>query len=142
MKKLWMGFVLLAVAGSFLGLRAEEMKEAGTMDSTLSTEVKIGTDIDAREPVGVGTSFPVDTPSLVGWSRVAGANEAIEITHVWKQNGDVVAKVPLKVTSSPFRTYSRKTLHGNPAGNWVLEVVGPGDAVIGSQSFVVGAPEK
>ena len=102
----------------------------------LEAEVKIGTDVQNLEVVGEADEFPADTEQVVGWSRITGANQPTQVTHVWKHDGNVVDSIPLDVTSTSFRTYSRKTVSGLP-GEWTLEVQDPNGETIGSASFNV-----
>jgi len=122
-------------------LAAEEMASqqapAAETKSALSAEIKIGTGLENRDVTGEEGTFPAETPQLVGWTRISGANGPTQITHVWKWNGQEVGKVSLNVTSSPFRTYSRKTVLGN--GTYSLDVLDADGKVIASKEVQVQA---
>ncbi len=126
----------------FSPLVAEEMvsqETSGTESkSSLSAETKIGTGLENRQVVGEADTFPADTVQLVGWTRISGANEPTQITHVWKLNGAVVGAVPLSVASSPYRTNSRKTVIGS--GTYTLEVKDADGNMIASKEVSVQAP--
>jgi hypothetical protein len=102
----------------------------------LKAEVKVGTDIVDKEPVGVQENFPAKTETLVAWSRVTGAQKPITVTHVWIRNGDEVKRSELKILSSSYRTHSSMTVAKLP-GNWTLEVRDQAGKVIGSTYFNV-----
>lgn len=123
------GFAALAVAQEPAGNPAMRM-------NVITAEIRFATDIEEREPEGVATRFSADQNQIVGWTRIMGARQPIQIVHVWKHGGEEVARVPLDVTSSSFRTWSRKTLRGM-TGEWSLEVLGPNGIVIGSKAFAV-----
>ena len=106
-------------------------------DGSVKAEIKIGTDIENREIVGEATSFAAGTPKLAAWTRITGAGQPTQIWHVWKRNGEELSKISLNVTSSYFRTYSRKDVNGQ-AGNWTLEVRDASGAVLASKDFTVG----
>jgi hypothetical protein len=111
--------------------------EATTQDK-IRVEIKIGTDVQNREIVGESDNFTIDTPKLAAWTRIIGSSQPTQVWHVWKVNGEEISKVALNVTSSYFRTFSRKDVN-RQAGNWTLEVRDAGGNVIGSKDFTVGA---
>src|SRR5205823_10621794 len=75
---------------------------------------------------------------VVGWSKVEGAQEPTEITHVWIYKGNEIAAVPLSVKSSFFRTYSRKTVTSF-VGPWTFQVKDSGGKVLAEKKFEVTA---
>ncbi len=79
---------------------------------------------------------------VIAWSAVAapaGLREGIQ--HVWRKDGEIVARVPLSVVGGRpggFRTYSRKTDPGpDPAGEWSLEVLTADGQLIGRARMTV-----
>ena len=105
----------------------------------VGVELVIATSIDEdREPVGAGTSFPADVGELVAWSRVTGGTDTA-IEHVWRfPDGGIEAVVPLDIGGSPWRTWSRKAIPPEWAGEWVVEVRDAQGNVISSTSVRVG----
>lgn len=147
------GFIALAAlmaAGTALAAPAPGTVDAGTAPATmdgaapqagaLTADLKIAQDVQNLEPVGVADTFTPDTATLVAWSRITGADQPTEVTHVWKRNGEVVSRVPLKVGSASFRTYSRKTVTGL-RGNWTVEVHDAAGNVIATKHFNVMLPQ-
>jgi hypothetical protein len=109
----------------------------GAGDSAITAEIKIGTDVQDREVVGESATFGPEVEKVVGWTRITGAAQPTQISHVWKRNGEEVSSVPLNVQSASYRTYSRKTVAGLP-GNWTFEVKDANGSVIASKDFTVG----
>lgn len=114
------------------------MKKLGWMVGllALTVEAMVGTGLENREVTGAADSFPASTEQLVGWCRVKGALEPMQISHVWLRNGEEAASVPLAVKSVSYRTYSRVTVAGR-AGNWTLEVRDMDGAVLAKKEFDV-----
>ncbi len=110
--------------------------ETAAPATALKADVKIATDVQNREPAGVADSFGAEVPAVAAWCRVTGAEHPTEITQIWKRNGEEVGRIPLKVQSASYRTYSRKSVAGLP-GNWSVEVVDAAGVIIGSADFNV-----
>jgi hypothetical protein len=102
----------------------------------LKVDIKIGTQLVDREPVGVADTFSVKSPEIVAWTRVTGATEPTEIMHVWLYNGKEVAWAELPIRSSSYRTWSIRPLK-EMAGKWVLQVKDVDGRLLGSKDFVV-----
>lgn len=77
-------------------------------------------DIKDRTPVDEITTAKVDDV-VVGFSQVRSGVGETTITHQWLHNGQKMADIALALKSSPYRTWSRKTL-GEP-GEWTLRVL-------------------
>jgi len=137
----WLIVLATMFAVGLAPLAAEEMSpEAPAVESSggLSAEIKIGTGLENKEATGVADTLPADTVQLVGSTRISGANEPTQITHVWKFNGEDAGSVPLNVKSSPFRTFSRKTVIGS--GTYSLEVQDANGKAIASKEVQIQAP--
>src|SRR5882672_5088960 len=151
MKKI--SFLVVALLAFAAVSRADESKPGGSTapskdalqgnpapaaeSAALSFEIKIGTAVENHEVTGEADKFPADTAQLIGWSKVTGATEPLQISHVWKRNGEQAASVPLMVKSSPYRTYSRKTVTDMP-GKWSLEVQDTNGKVLATKEVQVG----
>jgi len=108
--------------------------------SPLKIEVRVGSGIENRKVTGENTTFPADTPELIGWTYIKGATEPTDITHVWVRNGNVSSTALLQIKSSSFRTWSRKKLLGQE-GKWTFEVRDMDGQILASKSFeVIAAP--
>ncbi|OVE76620.1 hypothetical protein BVX98_05465 [bacterium F11] len=127
----WLTILLgMAVVSS---LYAEEKTKTADI---VTVDAVIAKDVQDRQPVGEASSFSSDTETVVGWTLVKGAEEPIEITHVWSYKGEEMSAIPLNIRSSAFRTWSRKTLFGL-TGTWTFEVKDPEGKVLATQTFEV-----
>lgn len=135
MKKIF-GLMIIIFLSDGLICRAVSNDSVVSSGSALSVEIVVGTGMDGRDVVGAADQFSNETPQLVGWTRVTGAKQPLEIRHVWKCDGKDLSSVPLNVQSSSFRTYSRKNIFGK-SGAWTLEVQDVDGNVLASKSFEV-----
>jgi hypothetical protein len=76
-----------------------------------------------REPTDVGTSFPVSVGKLYCFTKIVGAQEPTEVSHVWYFGDDERARVTLSVKAANWRTYSSKILQEHEVGSWRVEVL-------------------
>jgi len=109
-------------------------------DVSLTAEIQLTTAIEDRQPVDKVSSVSADTGQLILWCTITGATEPTTITHVWALDGEEMAAIPLNVTSTPYRTWSRKSLWGR-TGNWTVKVKDSNSNVLASTNFTV-TPEK
>lgn len=103
----------------------------------VTAEIAIGKTIDKNMPVDTASAFPADVGAVVAWTRVTGAEAGTKITHVWIHGADT-SKVELNVGGSPWRTYSRKTVGSDGAGDWTVEVMDASGKVLATKSFKIG----
>ncbi|MGA1868080.1 MAG: DUF2914 domain-containing protein [bacterium] len=90
-----------------------------------------------REPVDGGSSFEVSAGKLYCYSKIVGAQDPVEITHVWYYNDVERARVNLPVRSANWRTYSSKVIQLFEIGNWRVDVVSPNGDVLQSEKFTI-----
>ncbi len=81
-------------------------------------EARITTAIVDQMPIDSISSYPADYGKLFCFTRIIGAQEETEVTHVWLYQGDELARVTLPVRSSNWRTYSSKRFLPQWAGQW------------------------
>ncbi|OGR89384.1 MAG: hypothetical protein A2992_04455 [Elusimicrobia bacterium RIFCSPLOWO2_01_FULL_59_12] len=74
---------------------------------------------------------------VTGWIQVRSGLGEVTLTHRWLHEGENMGDVPLVVRSSPFRTWSRKTM--GATGKWTLQVLDPQGAVLKEASLTVTA---
>ena len=60
------------------------------------------------------------------------------VTHVWKYKGKVVAKVPIRIRSNRWRSYSSKYLQPSKQGDWLIELVDQDSQVLAKTAFFWG----
>jgi hypothetical protein len=110
---------------------------AAIHQGTVTAEVAIGKSVASGMPVDTASTFAADVGTVVCWSRISGAEAGSKITHVWMHNGDT-SKVELNVGGSPWRTYSRKTIGSDAAGDWKVEVRDSDGKVLATKTFKIG----
>ena len=126
MKKIFLLLVLLVMSVSFVC--ATDLKVA---DGTITTA------IENQMPVDQIESYPADFGKLYCFTRIVGAQEDTEITHVWYYRGDEMARVTLAVRSADWRTYSSKRFLPQWAGEWKVVVLDNEQNEIAAFPFVL-----
>ncbi len=101
-------------------------------------ESAISTQVADRQPVDNVTSVPADVGRVYCWTRVVGAQAEVEVVHVWYHNDMEMARVPLRVGSDNWRTWSSKNIEPSWTGQWRVDVEAADGTVIESISFTVG----
>ena len=131
----WFPIILVTlVAMSFL--------QAGITDAqqTASLEVAAGSicrDVVNRQPVDVGTSFEASVGKLCCLTKIIGAADPTEITHVWYFGNTERARVSLAVNSASWRTHSSKIIQAHEIGAWHVDVLGPGGEMLQTFEFTI-----
>ena len=139
--------LLLAWGAAPAAAVAQEMGGQGemtqdTMAATMAPSLEVPDLVIARavvdrQPQDGGTSFPADVGTLYCWTRIAGAEGETQVEHVWYYNDQEVARVPLRIAGSSWRTWSSKTIPAEAIGSWRVDVVGPNGSVLKSESFTI-----
>ncbi len=101
-------------------------------------ESAIATAVADRQPVDNVTTVGADVGRVYCWTRVVGAQADVEIVHVWYRGDMEMARVPLRVGSSNWRTWSSKNIEPSWTGQWRVDVEAPDGTVLESLSFTVG----
>ena len=97
----------------------------------------VGTDVQAREPVGVADVFPAGTQSVACFLEARDISEVTEVEMVWFFVDEEVARVPLTLgAGSRWRTYSRKQIGARP-GDWKVDLQDMAGQLLGTVRFVV-----
>ena len=130
-------FVLSAVLFAARPAAAEEAPPWGA----LKVELAVAASIAERQPKDPGTAFPAETPALYAWTLIRDAKQPVTVLHVWEYEGEVQSVVPLSVTSSWFRTWSRMDLEGR-TGMWTVRVEDPDRNVLARTEIRVGPAPK
>ena len=91
-------------------------------------------DVKNREPDQEMTTAKVGDV-VVGWTQMRSGLGEVTITHRWLHENANLGDVPLAVKSSPWRTWSRKTLF--EAGNWKWQVLNSQGTVLKEVAFTV-----
>lgn len=90
-----------------------------------------------REPGNTGTSFAVTVGKLFFFTKITGAENPVEIVHVWYFGDAERARVTLPVKENTWRTYSSKILQAHEIGAWHVDVLGPTGEVLETVEFEV-----
>lgn len=90
-----------------------------------------------RMPMDEGNLIPAGTHQVFCFTRIEGATGETAITHNWYYAGSLKASVVLPVRSSPWRTWSSKTLLPEWTGEWMVEVLAEDGTALESLSFQV-----
>ena len=109
---------------------------AGSVSAAMIVDVSVGTSIDNRVLQGVAAEFPASTQQLVGWCRVKGATEPIEVYHRWRRDGKEEKTVKLAIRSSNYRAWSFLAPSGL-VGTWTLDVLDWDKNVLASTTFQI-----
>jgi len=87
------------------------------------------------EAVEGGISFPASVEKLYCFTRIVGASNPTEITHVWYYGDTERGRVVLAVDSSNWRTYSSKVIQSHEVGAWQVVVLDSSGNVLESFRF-------
>lgn len=128
-----MSFLLLSISKPFIPPVPLSLKHG---------VVSKGIDRDAREPIA---PFKKINSSELGeaycYTRLFAPHGVKErLWHVWRREGRIVQKVQLNVSGGRkegFRTWSKKTIRGNDAGRWAVDVVTDGGQLVGRVRFKI-----
>ena len=126
--------VFTAFVLCFITMPAAFAQEAGSLEVTTAV---ISADVVDRMPVDEGTSFPSSTGRLYCFTKIEGAQDPIEIAHVWYFGNKERARVSLSVRSSSWRTFSSKIIQAHEVGQWFVDVEGPDGQVLKTIQFKV-----
>jgi len=116
---------------------AAPAKMAGGAAEYAVVDVKLGTGVQDREPLGVAESFKADVGRVYCWTKVTGPEGGGEITHAWYKGGEKMSEVRLALKFASVRTWSYKTLPADGRGDWRVDVVAPDGTVLESVEFKV-----
>lgn len=118
---------LMLLTGGFPAVaRALEVVEA-----TISTGVVDHMPIDSVE------SYTVKAGKLYCFTRVRGSAGRDKVIHVWRREGQEMARIELPLRSDDFRTWSVKSLQPTWSGKWQVDVVDNAGTVLVSLPFVL-----
>jgi hypothetical protein len=103
----------------------------------LTVTATICTEIQEREPVGAGDTFPATVGKLFCHTLVEGAEEPTMVTHVWYHGEDQMAEVSLEVNSVRWRTWSSKNIVESWTGDWHVDILDEAGKVLTSIAFQI-----
>lgn len=100
-------------------------------------EAVICLDVVDREPIDPGDSFEASVGKLYCFTKIIGAQEPIEIAHIWYYGDVERARVNLSVEASTWRTWSSKIIQPHEIGDWHVDVIGPEEEVLETLEFEI-----
>lgn len=112
LKRLLIIVVMLALSSSFVLAAKLEV-----IDGAITTA------IEKQMPVDRIEVYPADYGKLFCFTRIVGAKEDTQVTHVWYYQDDEMARVSLSVASADWRTYSSKRFLPQWSGQWKVIVL-------------------
>ena len=110
---------------------------SNAQESGLTVEKMIFcTGIEERLPVGENTQFFESAERIYCYTRINGAADTLDVTHVWYYGDEEKARVDLTIKSASWRTWSSKKMLPAWSGAWRVDVLGPDENVLLSREFV------
>ena len=100
-------------------------------------EISVCLDIVDHTCVDKNDVFPSQVGKLFCLTRIFGAQEDSEVTHVWVFGDVERARVKLGVRSVNFRTFSSKIIRPHEIGDWRVDVLGPDESLLKSVKFEI-----
>jgi len=136
MKRLPYVLLILAMLTTIIFYQVVTIKaqEAGVVEVA---EAVICRDVVDREAIDVGDSFEVSVGKLYCFTKIVGAQEPIEIAHVWYYGDVERARINLSVEAASWRTWSSKVIQTHEIGDWHVDVLGPGGELLKTLQFKI-----
>lgn len=100
-------------------------------------EAVLTTGVQDRQPVDTVSAVPADVGRVFLWTRITGAQGEADVVHAWYRGDEEMARVPVRVASPDWRTWTSKQILPHWTGSWRVEVQGPGGEVLETVSFQV-----
>jgi hypothetical protein len=91
-----------------------------------------------HEPVDQITTLAAPADKVFFFTEIIGM-EGKTVTHRWIHDDQTVGEVAISIGGARWRCYSTKTLAGNAAGSWSVEVLDDTGAKLGGASFTYQA---
>ncbi len=136
MKRLPYALLILAMLTTIILYQVVTIKAQEAVAVEVA-EAVICQDVVDREPIDVGDSFEVTVGKLFCFTKIVGAQEEIEIAHVWYYGDVERARVNLSVRAASWRTYSSKIIQPHEIGDWHVDIIGPDDEVLETVEFEI-----
>ena len=100
-------------------------------------EAAISTGVVDHLPIDSVEAYTVKAGKLYCFTRVLGAAGRDKVIHVWRREGQEMARIELPLRTDDFRTWSVKTLQPTWSGQWQVDVVDNAGTVLVSLPFVL-----
>jgi hypothetical protein len=133
---IFLAFAMVCLGAS--GLAAQEQEAAQAAPKLAVAEAVVTSNVVDRLPADTLTMVAADAGTVYCWTRITGAAGEVEISHVWYRGDKELARIPLRVAASNWRTWSSKKFIKEWTGAWRVEIVGPDGTVLETVSFTIG----
>jgi len=88
-----------------------------------------------HEVVAASTSFQSSIGKLYCFTKIIGAKEPTQISHVWYYGETERARIELAVKSASWRTYSSKLIQPHETGTWHVDVLDSDGRILETYRF-------
>jgi hypothetical protein len=102
----------------------------------VSVEAVLARNVVDRVPSDTGITFTADVGSVSLWMRATGADGQV-LHHVWFHGEKELGNVPLTISGSPWRAWTRKTITPDMTGAWHVEIRDHAGTVLKRIDFTV-----
>ena len=118
---------------------AQEISVEATIPagSLVVAESAVCVGISDRQPEGTAIEFSKDTQKIYYWTKITGVQSEEKVKHVWYSGDTVINEVSLNVNTSPFRTWSSKTVHPGLEGEMSVAVIDAAGNVLKKDTFTI-----
>jgi hypothetical protein len=137
-----MTVIRIAVVILVLGVGTSYAQDSTMSAPFTSIETAVCTGIADRMPVGQDSVFSADVDTVFLWTKLTGAADTTEISHVWTRDGEEIATVMLPVRSPSWRTWSYKSRIPKWSGNWEVKIEDAQGNILKSVKFRIKSAEK
>jgi hypothetical protein len=130
-------FSILVISLFAVSLLAVSAVDARATDSIAVSDATICRDVVNRTPIDPDVNYSAAIGKIYCFTKITGAQDPTQISHVW-YFGDVErAQVSLPVGSANWRTWSSKTIQPNEVGQWFVDVVDANGKVLQTLQFKI-----
>jgi len=136
MKRLPLFFYCLALVGGIVSLLAAPLygEEKGFLEVR---DAAVCLDVVDHVCVDASDIFPAKVDKLYCLTRIVGAQDPTEITHVWYFGDIERARIKLDIRSVSFRTYTSKRIQPHEIGDWRVDVLNSEENVLQTMKFEI-----
>lgn len=100
-------------------------------------EAAISTGVVDHLPIDSVEAYTVKAGKLYCFTRVLGSAGRDKVIHIWRREGQEMARIELPLRSDDFRTWSVKSIQPTWSGKWQVDVVDNAGTVLVSLPFVL-----
>jgi hypothetical protein len=130
------------IAGLLFAMLASLTLGAAPPEGERGSDLTVGPaaicrDVRDRTPIDKGSTFPTTVGRLYCFTRINGATEPTQVTHVWFHGDREVHRMELSIGGPSWRTWTYKTIPPEWTGSWRVDIQDANDVIIYSLPFTV-----